>query len=200
MPKVGMEEIRKEQVIIGAIRCIIKKGFNQVSVKDIAAEAGVSTGIIYHYFRNKDDLLVQVLKYSFRKSHEQAMETVEKIQPFEEKLLKHIENINFVPQENPDFYSILLNFLGQIKYNQAVEEVTQKFMRNLRLYVDRILEVGVKQGCIKGDHLECLSAIIIGLGMGLGIQWTIDKKAFNINQISEIFKEMVLNYIYKRTK
>ena len=61
MPKIGMEEIRKDQVIKATERCIVEKGYSNMSVKDISAEASVSTGIIYHYFNNKEDLLLQVI-------------------------------------------------------------------------------------------------------------------------------------------
>ena len=108
MPKLGMELIRKEQVIKATERCIIEKGLSNMSIKDIASKANVSTGIIYHYFKNKEDLLLQVIKESFGKSHKKVMETVEPLNSFSDKLNKHIENINAVPKENPDFYSVLL--------------------------------------------------------------------------------------------
>jgi AcrR family transcriptional regulator len=85
MPKLEMEDIRKEQVIEAAKNCIISKGLSNLSMKDISEEASVSTGIIYHYFKSKEDLLMQVLKTSFRQSHEKVMETVEPLQKPEEK-------------------------------------------------------------------------------------------------------------------
>ena len=40
-----------------------KKGYYKTTVDDIAAEAGVSTGIAYRYFRNKKDMLLSVISY-----------------------------------------------------------------------------------------------------------------------------------------
>ena len=40
---------------------ILKKGYHNVTADEIAKEAGVSTGIVYHYFRDKKDILITAL-------------------------------------------------------------------------------------------------------------------------------------------
>ena len=191
MPKLGMELIRKEQVIKATQRCIIEKGLSNMTVKDIALKANVSTGIIYHYFKNKEDLLLQVIKESFGKSHEKVMETVEPLNSFSDKLNKHIENINAVPKENPDFYSVLLNYLGQAKNNPEVNAIIAKFFKNLRAYINQYMKEGIEEGKVDPDKAKLLSAIIIGMGMGIGIQWTIDPTSFDLDDIGEIYKALV---------
>ncbi len=57
MPKVGMEPIRKKQLIEATIASIHKQGFAATTVKEIGASAGVSPGIIHHYFGGKNELL-----------------------------------------------------------------------------------------------------------------------------------------------
>jgi len=86
MPKVGMEEIRKRQVVEATIRCIQKHGLEHLTMKKIAREAQVSTGIIYHYFDNKDHLLLTVLKYVFSKSDTDVSVLVEPITSPQQKI------------------------------------------------------------------------------------------------------------------
>jgi AcrR family transcriptional regulator len=195
MPKIGMEEIRKDQVIKATERCIVEKGYANMSVKDISAEANVSTGIIYHYFKNKEDLLLQVIKESFRKSHERVMETVEPLDNFEEKLMKHIENINRVSMDNPDFYTVLLNYLGQAKNNPEINRIIAKFFRNLRSYVSQYMKDGVELGRLKPGKAKYLPALTIALGMGIGLQWIIDPDSFDIVDIEKSYKEIIESYI-----
>lgn len=57
MPKVGMEPIRRKQLIEATIASIHKQGFAATTVKEIGAAAGVSPGIIHHYFGGKNELL-----------------------------------------------------------------------------------------------------------------------------------------------
>jgi AcrR family transcriptional regulator len=48
----------KRRVILdAAVRVFARQGFNQCRVSDIADEAGVAYGLVYHYFRSKDEVL-----------------------------------------------------------------------------------------------------------------------------------------------
>src|SRR5271157_715645 len=50
-------EDRREQIMEAALRVFAKKGFAEASNKDIAREAGITPGLIYHYFESKEALL-----------------------------------------------------------------------------------------------------------------------------------------------
>lgn len=62
MPKVGMEPIRRRQLIEATIASINEMGFGDTTVKQISKRAGVSTGIIHHYFGGKEDLLEATMR------------------------------------------------------------------------------------------------------------------------------------------
>ena len=53
----------RENLLKAALAMYQKKGYHKTTVDDIAAEAGVSTGIAYRYFRNKKDMLLSVISY-----------------------------------------------------------------------------------------------------------------------------------------
>ncbi len=57
-----MEEIRRRQLIEATIASIHDVGFSDSSVSRIAAKAGVSAGIVHHYFVDKDELLEATLR------------------------------------------------------------------------------------------------------------------------------------------
>ena len=48
---------RKAQILEAAIVCFAKRGFHQASMHDISAEAGISVGLIYRYFANKEAVI-----------------------------------------------------------------------------------------------------------------------------------------------
>ncbi|HAG12776.1 MAG TPA: hypothetical protein DCG49_02810 [Ruminococcus sp.] len=54
----------KEKLLTAAITMYAKNGYHCTTVDEIAAEAGVSTGIAYRYFRNKKDLLLSALEFA----------------------------------------------------------------------------------------------------------------------------------------
>ena len=48
---------RREQILEAAMICFAKRGFHQTSMHDISAEAGISVGLIYRYFKNKEEVI-----------------------------------------------------------------------------------------------------------------------------------------------
>ena len=48
---------KRRQILDAAVRVFARQGFHATRVADIADEAGVAYGLVYHYFRSKDDVL-----------------------------------------------------------------------------------------------------------------------------------------------
>ena len=67
MPKVSdaHRESRREQILIAAWKCFSRNGFHSTSMADVIAEAGLSAGAVYLYFRSKDDIIVAVATQVF---------------------------------------------------------------------------------------------------------------------------------------
>src|ERR1043166_6012545 len=59
MPPVAIEPVldRKSQILEAGMVCFAKRGFHQTSMHDISAEAGISVGLIYRYFANKEAVI-----------------------------------------------------------------------------------------------------------------------------------------------
>lgn len=54
---------QRERIIVAAITCIARKGIEGTSMADIWKEAGLSAGALYVHFKNKEDLVVQCLRF-----------------------------------------------------------------------------------------------------------------------------------------
>ena len=54
-------EERRTQILRAAIKLFSKKGYYRTTILDIAKEAGISSGLIYQYFREKEDVLYLAL-------------------------------------------------------------------------------------------------------------------------------------------
>src|ERR1700740_1964781 len=56
-PQPDQPQDRRSQILDGALICFAKRGFHQTSMHDISAEAGISVGLIYRYFENKEAVI-----------------------------------------------------------------------------------------------------------------------------------------------
>lgn len=54
----------KLKIIEAAQRLIIKQGIEKTSMRNIAEEAGITTGAIYYYYKSKEELLYDVMDYA----------------------------------------------------------------------------------------------------------------------------------------
>jgi AcrR family transcriptional regulator len=57
-----LAEWRRERILDAALQVFGAKGFDAATTRDLAAGAGVTSGLIYHYFANKEALLVAVIR------------------------------------------------------------------------------------------------------------------------------------------
>ncbi len=62
MPKIGMEPIRRRQLIDATLEAIHEDGIADATIARISRRAGLSSGIVHHYFTCKEDLLFETLR------------------------------------------------------------------------------------------------------------------------------------------
>ena len=58
-----MPDQTKERIVDAAYRTLVKHGYHETSMKDIAAEAGLAPGLAHYYFETKEDLLVAAIEH-----------------------------------------------------------------------------------------------------------------------------------------
>lgn len=81
MPKVGMEPIRRKQLIDATLNSIEQYGLEDTTIARIANEAGVSAGIISHYFGGKDGLIEATMRQILSSLREAVAERSKGIAP-----------------------------------------------------------------------------------------------------------------------
>ena len=69
-PQLDSSSDRRTQILDAALVCFAKRGFHQASMHDISAEAGISVGLIYRYFENKDAVISAMADRHKREIHE----------------------------------------------------------------------------------------------------------------------------------
>ena len=55
-------EDRRRQIRVAATKVFARKGYHETRIADIAREAGVAYGLVYHYFKNKEEILASIFE------------------------------------------------------------------------------------------------------------------------------------------
>jgi TetR/AcrR family transcriptional regulator, fatty acid metabolism regulator protein len=82
-------EARREELLAAAVRVFARRGYHTSRVSDIADEAGVSHGLVYHYFASKDEVLETI----FRENWGPLAAAIDEIAATEEPAAEHIRKI-----------------------------------------------------------------------------------------------------------
>ncbi|EAR08835.1 transcriptional regulator BetI [Reinekea blandensis] len=81
MPKVGMKPIRQSQLIEATLEAVETYGLQGTTINTISKLAGVSTGIINHYFGGKQGLLEATVRYLLQQLHVELMKELKQVDP-----------------------------------------------------------------------------------------------------------------------
>ena len=162
MPKVGMQPIRRKQLINATIQCIYRYGLLGTTVKKVSNEAGVSTGIINHYFGSKDDMLEATMREILRRHQQLGIQKLRTCDSPESRLKTLIE-INFSPEQtDPATACTWLAFWAQAMHIPALSRLQR--VNSRRLYTNLLFSL--KEMLPQDEAVlvaEGLAALIDGL-------------------------------------
>lgn len=131
MPKIGMEPVRRRELIDAAIRTIGQRGSLDVTVAQIAHEAGVSPALAHHYFGGKDKLILATMRHLLRELEKDYREAVRSAETPRERISAIIA-VNFATtQFAPETVSAWLTFYVHAQQSEDTR-------RLLRVYAHRL--------------------------------------------------------------
>lgn len=97
MPKIGIKSIRKQQLIDATLESISQHGLQNTTIITISRFAGLSSGIISHYFGGKQGLIEATIMYLLDQLKIALLERVSEKELSATQRLKAITEANFTP-------------------------------------------------------------------------------------------------------
>jgi len=164
MPKVGMEPIRRRQLIEATIASIHEFGFADTTVSRISAAAGVSTGIVHHYFDGKADLLEATMRWLMADLRRQVADRLARARTPRDRLMAIIDG-NFAPEQfSQQAVTAWIAFWAQASTTPELARLqrinTERLQSNLRHALKSFMEPGQAARTALG-----IAALIDGLSV-----------------------------------
>ena len=169
MPKKVDHDARREELVLAAWRVIAAQGIDEVTIREIARESGYSSGVLAHYFENKDDLLAHSLRLSHTRIRKRYDDETEGAAP--EDALKTILLDNLPLDEQRDMETrIELSFWARALRNEALHEIQEEESEGLRALLRELIAEAQADGAMAAGHdrelvLELLGAVIDGISL-----------------------------------
>jgi AcrR family transcriptional regulator len=156
----GAEEKRR-QILDAAVRVFARRGFHTSRVGDIAEEAGVAHGLLYHYFASKDEVLQTV----FRENWSELLQRFEQVEasdePADEKLRGIAKILLRTWRNDPDLVTVMVREVGRsAQLATQVEVIGQGFA-----VIERVIRQGQAEGVFRPDLDPRLASWIVYGGL-----------------------------------
>ncbi|MDP8034190.1 transcriptional regulator BetI [Pasteurella atlantica] len=163
MPKVGMLEIRRQQLIEATLICVEKYGVADTTIVQIAQQAGLSSGIISHYFGGKMGLLYETMRDLMRELRVTITEKSKSetnLTPYQ--AIEIIIDCNFDPDTDSARMKVWLSFwsmsMHQDDLNRLQKINDSRLHSNLLFHFKKLLPNQQAKNAARG-----LAALIDGL-------------------------------------
>jgi TetR/AcrR family transcriptional regulator, fatty acid metabolism regulator protein len=151
-----IQEERRRQILQAAVRTFAAKGYHAARVSDIAKEAGVAYGLVYHYYESKETLLEAI----FKETWGAMIETVRSVQRLDEPAPERVRKVSEIVlrtwKRDPDLVRVLVREVTRSA--QAQEETEDIDLAHQAL--QRIVEDGQQRGEFRTDVDARLTATI----------------------------------------
>jgi AcrR family transcriptional regulator len=148
---------RQRQILEAAVRVFARNGYHTSRVADVAAEAGVAHGLVYHYFSSKEALLEAV----FRETWEGLLEALRRVEasgePAREQLRQTAAIVLRTWRRDPDLIRVLVREVARSPQLQAQADDVGEVLG----VIERIVARGQEAGELRADLDARLSAWIV---------------------------------------
>jgi TetR/AcrR family transcriptional regulator, fatty acid metabolism regulator protein len=141
------QEEKRRQILEAAVRVFARKGYHTSRVGDIAEEAGVAHGLLYHYFEGKDAVLEAV----FRETWGELLEAIEAVEASDEPAPEQLRQVAAIIlrswKRRPDVVRVLVREIARSP------ELHRRFDELGRLFaaIERIVAGGQADGRFRAD-------------------------------------------------
>jgi len=117
---------RRRQILDAAVRVFARSGFHGARVGDVAEEAGVAYGLVYHYFKSKEELLETI----FRDTWTQMLARVREVEasgvPASEQVRQVTALLLRTWRRDPDLVRVLVREVTRSPHvQQEIEEISE---------------------------------------------------------------------------
>ncbi|MGE5408927.1 MAG: TetR/AcrR family transcriptional regulator, partial [Syntrophothermus sp.] len=123
-----------------AATVISREGFAATTLRKVAEEADVSTGMLNHYFSNRQDLLTQTLLFVSHRTQERLRAAVEGIPPGEERLVALLDSALADEQPMNESWRVWINAYGEAVHLAALRHTMEDRLHSWHELIDHVLE------------------------------------------------------------
>jgi AcrR family transcriptional regulator len=174
VPRVSDEHLaqRRRQILDAARACFTRNGFHATSMQDVIAEAGLSVGAVYRYFRSKNDIVKAIAEETVGAADQALAEIAEHDPPL--PLAMAVERAVGIihAQTGPEgLIRVALPVWAEALRDPVLGEFVAQTYQRLRDTFERVARAAQKSGELSPDaDPKAVASVLFGLMPGYALQ------------------------------
>lgn len=179
----------RRHIQASALNLFDRLGFENVSMQDIARDAGCSIGNIYHYFKSKDELAIRATSQvdddclAWAEAHQDDLR-----RPLD-KLIAFVADALVICSQQDILYTAYIHSMKYPEQGILAFREDRTWFRILRELIDDCREDGsIPPDCSTLD----LTRQLVALHRGLLLQWRVENEGFDLAQTGELMARQLL--------
>ncbi|HKR69346.1 MAG TPA: TetR/AcrR family transcriptional regulator [Streptosporangiaceae bacterium] len=172
----GIADQRRGQMLQAALEVISERGFAETRIADIAERIGLSPALVIYYFKTKENLLTEAIRYYEDRWYADGKRRMDKLATAAERIEEFVA-MNLLPDPEPDpesAWRLWLDFWAQAARNQDVANVRQEFDVRWRELVVSVVMAGQEAGEFAEIDPHpfsiCVNALVDGLAIQIALE------------------------------
>jgi AcrR family transcriptional regulator len=172
----GDSSQRREQMLRAALEVIVERGYADTRIADVAERTGTSPALVIYYFKTRDQLLTEAIRYSEDSWYAEGMRRMEQI-PTAAGRLTELVAMTCLPGTDPEplsWWLLWLDLWALAPRNPGVAAVRQKSDERWRDTIRSIVLAGQEAGEFASvdadDFAIALSAFLDGLAIQIALE------------------------------
>lgn len=185
-----MVKQKREQIIEAAYQVMSEKGYENASIKDIANAAGITPGLVHYYFRNKEEILMELLTAASNQ-YTLDMQRVQSAVSFADLADTALNEPKERVNRQPEWYKLRYELFALGLRNQNISPGVNALLENARSGIATILQ---KLSDNSKEEIASLAAILLACFDGLALQKMLDPE-FDLDRSYFILGEMARSFM-----
>jgi len=154
---VSAQEAKRRQIMEAAVRAFARKGYHACRVGEIAEEAGVAYGLVYHYFGSKEEVLQEIFRDTWTQMLARIREVADSGDAADEQVRKVTALLLRTWRRDPDLVRVLVHEVTRSpeQLKRQIDEIGHAYQA-----LEEIIVNGQKSGEFRDDLDSRVAAIV----------------------------------------
>jgi AcrR family transcriptional regulator len=172
----GTADQRREQMLRAALEVIADRGYADTRIADVAERSGISPALVIYYFKTKDQLLTEAIRYLDNRWYTDGQGRMASL-PTAVARIEEIVAMSCLPEADTDPHSswtLWLDFWALAAHNPEVAGLRQRDDERWRDMISSLVRAGQEAGEFRDVDPDNFAVLVCSLLDGLAIQIGLD--------------------------